>query len=83
MTTSAQVFAAYDDLLAHDGRRPDGHPLRWESLPEVRACARAVLAAYAGASELVVAVCHEVVIHALTGEQQTPLGTTRAMPAEP
>jgi broad specificity phosphatase PhoE len=82
-TTSEEVFAAYDDLLAHDGLRPEGHPLRWESLPEVRARARAVLAPYAGASGLVVAVCHEVVIHALTGMQQTPLGTTRPLPVEP
>jgi broad specificity phosphatase PhoE len=82
-TTSAEVFTAYDDLLAHDGLRPEGHPLRWESLPEVRARARAVLAPYAASSTVVVAVCHEVVIHALTGVQQTPLGTTRAMPVGP
>jgi broad specificity phosphatase PhoE len=80
-TTSAEVFTAYDDLLAHDGLRPEGHPLRWESLPEVRARVRAVLAPYAEDSALVVAVCHEVVIHALTGEQQTPLGTARPFPS--
>ena len=82
-TTSAEVFTAYDDLLAHEGLRPEGHPLQWEPLPEVRARAWAVLAPYADASALVVAVCHEVVIHALTGEQQTPLGTTRPLPVEP
>jgi broad specificity phosphatase PhoE len=78
-TTSAEVFTAYDDLLAHDGVRPEGHPLRWEPLSEVRARARAVLAPYAGAPAVVVAVCHEVVIHALTGEQQTQLATTRPL----
>jgi broad specificity phosphatase PhoE len=82
-TTSAEVFSAYDDLLAHDGLRPERHRLRWESLSEVRARARAVLEPYAEASPLVVAVCHEVVIHALTGVQQTPLGTTRPLPVEP
>jgi broad specificity phosphatase PhoE len=82
-TTSAEVFTAYDDLLAHDGLRPVGHPLKWESLPDVRARARGVLEPYAGSAGLVVAVCHEVVIHALTGQQQTPLGATRPLPVEP
>jgi broad specificity phosphatase PhoE len=82
-TTSAQVLAAYDDFLAHDGDRPDDHALHWERLPEVRGRALGVLAPYAAAPDTVVAVCHEVVIHALTGEQQTPLATTRGLPWRP
>ena len=82
-TTSGEVLAAYDDFLAHDGERPDDHTLQWERLREVRSRALAVLTPYLPTPDTVVAVCHEVVIHALTGDQQTPLGTTRALPVQP
>jgi len=82
-TTEREVLAAYDDFLAHAGTRPDDHDLRWESLAEVRERALRVLGPYAAGGELVVAVCHEVLIHALTGEQRTALATTRDLPARP
>jgi broad specificity phosphatase PhoE len=82
-TTSAEVFTAYDDFLAHHGDRPDDHSLQWERLSEVRRRTLGVLTPYADAPTVVVAVCHEVVIHALSGAKRTPLATTRHLPPQP
>jgi broad specificity phosphatase PhoE len=78
-STPQEVFAAYDDMLAHRGVRPEGHPLRWEPLAQVRDRATHVLEPYADAGETVVAVCHEVLIQSVTGEQHTGFAQTRPL----
>lgn len=69
-TTSRQVIAAYNDMIRHGGVRPEGHALCWEPLDAVRTRAQGALAALPG--ELtVLAICHAVVIYALTGQEVT------------
>lgn len=69
-TTAQEVVEAYQDMVRHEGVRPEGHPFRWEPLQSVRTRAEAVLAELP--SQLtVLAVCHEVVIYALTGKEAT------------
>lgn len=69
-TTPQQVVAAYEDMVRHEGVRPDGHPHKWEPLEAVRIRAAAVLSELP--SDLtVLAVCHEVVIYALTDQEAT------------
>jgi broad specificity phosphatase PhoE len=70
-TSVGEVAAAYEDMLYHGGSRPPGHHLHWEPLDVVRARAMASLACYVTGPIRVVAVCHEVLIHALTGCQRT------------
>ena len=69
-TTSQQVIAAYEDMMQLEGSRPEGHPLRWEPLDAVRGRARAALVSLP-ADLSVLAVCHAVVIFALTGQEAT------------
>lgn len=70
-TSVEEVAASYADMLAHGGRRPRGHHLHWEPLDVVRARAMASLEPYVAGRVRVVAVCHEVLIHALTGCERT------------
>lgn len=69
-TTAEEVVAAYEDMIRHGGVRPEGHPLRWEPLPDVRTRAEAVVAALPGDLNVLV-ICHAVVIYALTGQEDT------------
>lgn len=65
-TTAEEVAAAYDDMVRHDGFRPEGHPLLWEPLQAVRTRAAAVITELPNELTVLV-VCHAVVIYALTG----------------
>jgi len=80
-STEAEVQRAYQDFLAHDGIRAPDHPLAWEEMAPLRERAAAVLRPHVTSEGRVLAVCHEVVIHALTGVQQTALCGAR--PYEP
>lgn len=77
--TGENVLELYDDMIAHGGVRPEGHPYQWEPLAEVRERALAVLRDHVGAGDVVLAVTHEVTIHALTGHQGTPHATVRPL----
>jgi broad specificity phosphatase PhoE len=77
-TTVDQVIAAHDDMLGHDGVHPDAERT-WEELPAVRRRAHAALAPYVEQGEPVLAVCHEVLIHALTGEPRTGYAEVREL----
>jgi broad specificity phosphatase PhoE len=81
--THAEVRAAVDDLERHGGEWPAGQQLRWEPLSQVRDRAAAALArSAAGLSDdaVLIAVCHEMVIRAITGEPTTGTGEFRLVP---
>lgn len=69
-TTAEEVVGAYEDMLRHEGVRPEGNLLRWEPLPAVRARAEAAIAALPKDLTVLV-ICHAVVIYALTGQENT------------
>jgi broad specificity phosphatase PhoE len=77
-TEARQVVEAYDEMLAFDGKpRPSG--ATWESLQSVRERALRVLTPFLSDERRVLVVCHEVLIHALTGEVRTPLTGLRPL----
>jgi probable phosphoglycerate mutase len=77
-TSVSEVVAAYDDMVVHDGVHPhDGR--RWEPLGDVRQRALRALAPYLSAERPVLVVCHEVLIHALTGQEQTGHAQVRVL----
>jgi broad specificity phosphatase PhoE len=74
------VRAAVDDFDAHGGEWPDGRPQSWEPLSQLRQrCTAALRAALGGLTghEVVIVVCHQMVIWSLTGERETGLGQWR------
>jgi len=77
-TSVSEVVSAYDEMLLNDGVRPDDS-CRWEPLASVRSRATNVLEKYASDGTSVLVVCHEVLIHALTGEQRTEHGAMRTL----
>lgn len=77
-TSAAEVVSAYEEMLLNDGVRPDDSS-RWEPLASVRSRATTVLETYAADEVPVLVVCHEVLIHALTGEQRTGHGALRTL----
>ncbi len=81
-TSVDEVAAAYADMLDHDGKRPLSHPLRWEPLDVVRERAMNALQPYMAGAERVVAVFHEVLIHAVTGCPRTPHAGLRSLQAD-
>jgi broad specificity phosphatase PhoE len=80
-TSVDEVAAAYADMLDHGGKRPLNHRLRWEPLDVVRERAMIALQPYLDGPR-VVAVCHEVLIHAVTGCQRTPHAGQRSLQAD-
>lgn len=78
-TSADEVAAAYADMLEHGGMRPVNHPCRWEPLDVVRERAMSVLQPYLADEARVVAVCHEVLIYALTGYERTPHAERRSL----
>lgn len=78
--TGEEVATAYADLVAHGGEHPLHGSRTWEAISAVEARARAVLDPLAAQEGLVLAVCHEVVIAALTGESRTSHGGLRHLP---
>lgn len=81
-TTAEEVTSAYADMMRHDGKRPMNHDLHWEPLDVVRERALSVLQPYLLSESRVVAVCHEVLIHAVTGCPQTPHAGRRVLQAD-
>jgi broad specificity phosphatase PhoE len=67
---------ALEQLRTAGGEWPDGVPQPWEPLSALRARVVAALRRHRDVPRLV-AVCHEVVIHSLTGEVTTPLAGIR------
>ncbi|WBQ02808.1 histidine phosphatase family protein [Kribbella sp. CA-293567] len=71
----ADARAAQAELDEYDGEWPEGIRRAWEPLSAVRARARAALARHTASTDgPVLAVTHEMVIRALTGERGTPHG---------
>lgn len=68
---SEDARIAYEDMIAAGGQRDPANPARWEPLSAVRQRSRAALRRHAKNGP-VIAVCHQVVIHSLTGHQKTP-----------
>jgi len=77
--TLEEILVAYRELLAGEGEWPPGQQRTWEPLSRVRARARAALDATAADADVRLVVCHEVVIHALTGFPSTPHATVRRL----
>jgi len=69
-TTAAEAAAAYADMLDCNGEWP-GRTRAWEPLSAVRERAVAVLDRVASKDGATIAVCHGVVIQAVTGQVTT------------
>lgn len=79
-TTVAAVLENYAEMLSHVGKpRPAG--ATWEPLEALRHRARRALAPYVDGNQRVLAVCHEVLIQALTGERRTGYAGVRPYPS--
>ncbi len=80
----ADVRAAQAELDAYDGEWPEGIIRPWEPLSAVRARARAALERHTASTDgPVLAITHEMVIRALTGERDTAHGAHRYFRYEP
>lgn len=80
----ADVRAAQAELDAYDGEWPEGIVRAWEPLSAVRARARAALARHTASTDgPVLAITHEMVIRALTGERDTAHGGHRYFRYDP
>jgi broad specificity phosphatase PhoE len=78
--SAEDVRAAVADRDAHGGEWPDGEQRTWEPLSQLRErCAAALQTALAGlpGHEVVIVVCHQMVIWSLTGDRQVHLGQWR------
>jgi broad specificity phosphatase PhoE len=76
----ADVLHAADDFERCAGEWPAGQRRAWEPLSQVRMRATAALARFLSAlsdDQPQIAVCHQVVIRALTGERHTATGEFR------
>jgi broad specificity phosphatase PhoE len=74
------VQASVNDFDAHGGEWPDGRPRAWEPLSQLRArCTAALSTAIRGlpGHEVIIVVCHGMVIWSLTGNRQTRPGQWR------
>jgi broad specificity phosphatase PhoE len=78
-TSAHEVASAYTDMLHRGGTRENHGSGRWEPLDQVRDRALAALHRHANPGATVVAVCHEVLIHAVTGHPQTGHGDIRTL----
>lgn len=82
--SAEDVQAAVTDFDAHGGQWPDGRPRSWEPLSQLRdrcsAALRAALSSLPG-HEVVIVVCHQMVIWSLTGHRETRPGQWRTIPA--
>jgi len=78
--TQDEVRAYLADFDSYGGEWPDGQPLPWEPLSSVRRRASAALRNSISRMQdegSLIAVCHEMVIRALTGALQTGTGQFR------
>jgi broad specificity phosphatase PhoE len=76
----ADVVAAADDFERCGGKWPAGQRRSWEPLSQVRERAAAALTRHLSPmndDQVLIAVCHEMVIRALTGERNTATGAFR------
>ena len=78
-TSGEEVATAYTDMLHRGGTRDSRGAARWEPLDQVRDRALAVLHRHVNPGATVVAVCHEVLIHAITGHPRTGHGDIRTL----
>jgi broad specificity phosphatase PhoE len=76
------VQASVDDFDAHGGEWPDGSPRAWEPLSQLRMrCTVALRTAIGGLPdhEVIIVVCHGMVIWSLTGSRHTQPGQWRTI----
>lgn len=66
-----EVDAAYTAMVESAGAEPPATNTPWETMSELRRRGLEALRPYAASDQPVVAVCHGVIIHALTGQAQT------------
>ena len=78
-TSGEDVATAYTDMLHRGGTRENHGSARWEPLDQVRDRALGVLHRHTQPGATVVAVCHEVLIHAVTGHSRTGHGEIRSL----
>ena len=77
--SAEEVAAAYADMLSRGGIRENRGEARWEPLDKLRARALAVLRRHAEPGTTVIAICHEVLIEAITGHPRTGHGAIRTL----
>jgi len=80
------VQASVNDFDAHGGEWPDGSPRAWEPLSQLRErCTTALRTAIGGlpGHEVIIVVCHGMVIWSLTGNRQTRPGQWRSVLVAP
>ena len=78
--SSADVVTAADDFERCGGEWPAGQRRAWEPLSQVRERAAAALTRHLSPvndDQVLIAVCHQMVIRALTGERSTATGAFR------
>jgi broad specificity phosphatase PhoE len=68
---SEDARVAYEDMIAAGGERRPSSPARWEPLSAVRSRSLAAIGRHVRNGQPIIAVCHQVVIHSLTGHQKT------------
>lgn len=78
-TSAEDVATAYTDMLHRGGTRENQGAVRWEPLDQVRDRALAVLHQHVNPATTVVVICHEVLIHAVTGHPRTGHGDIRTL----
>jgi broad specificity phosphatase PhoE len=66
-----EVRAAYEAMIESMGEAPATAARQWETMSELRRRGLDALRPYIATGEPVVAVCHGVIIHAITGCPQT------------
>jgi broad specificity phosphatase PhoE len=78
------IRAAFEDFDAHGGEWPAGRPRAWEPMSQLRercrAALRSAIASLPG-HEVIIVVCHQMVIWSLTGDRQTEPGQWRTLRA--
>lgn len=80
-SSPAGVRDAYAAMIAGEGAQPAGSVPDWETLREVRDRGLHALRPYAANEGSVLAVCHEVIIEAITGHRHTGDCEMRPVPA--
>jgi broad specificity phosphatase PhoE len=77
-TSAGQVQQAYESMIEHRGIRTGDGDL-WESLASVRSRAWEALRPHEAPGRSLLVVCHEVLIHALTGHPRTQYTEVRVL----
>jgi broad specificity phosphatase PhoE len=78
-----EVQAAYRAMIDSTGAVPAVTAPRWETMSELRRRGLDALRPYVASGRPVVAVCHAVIIHAITGCSQTAYCEVREVIAQP